>query len=88
MKIKEGFVLRSVAGNWVVLPMGDSTVKLSGMLTLNDSGKLLWDILQQGADRNALVRGLLAEYEISPETAAADVDRFLESLSKTGCLEQ
>ncbi len=88
MKIKEGFVLRSVAGNWVVLPMGDPSVKLNGMLTLNDSGKLLWDILQQGADRETLVNGICAEYEISPDTAAADVEKFLEALSKVGCLAE
>lgn len=88
MKIKEGFVLRSVAGNWVVLPMGDPSVKLNGMLTLNESGKLLWDILQQEADRETLIRGICAEYEIAPDIAAADVDKFLAALSKVGCLAE
>jgi len=54
MKIKEGFLLRQVADNWVVLPVGQACVDFNGMLSLNDSGALLWKALEQGGDREAL----------------------------------
>jgi len=87
MKIKEGFLLRQVADNWVVLPVGQACVDFNGMLSLNDSGALLWKALEQGGDREALADALLAEYEVERSVALADVDEFLAKLSKAGCLE-
>lgn len=87
MKIKEGFLLRQVADTWAVLPVGQACVDFNGMLTLNDSGAMLWKTLEQGADREALAEALLAEYDVSREIALADADEFLEKLKKAGCVE-
>lgn len=88
MKIKEGFVLRQVADNWVVLPVGQASVNFNGMLSLNESGVLLWRALEQGGDKDSLVEALLAEYNVEREEAAADVDAFLSALTKAGCIEE
>lgn len=85
MKIKDDFVLRQVAGTWVVLPLGQATVDFNGMLTLNDSGAMLWKVLEQGGDHEALVNALTSEYEVTREQATADVDEFLDKLFKAGC---
>ena len=87
MKLKRNFVLRQVAEMWVVLPIGEATVDFNGMLTLNESGVMLWRVLEQGGDRAALIDALLAEYEVDRETAATDVDAFLEKLMRAGCVE-
>ena len=87
MNVKKNYVLRKVAGTWVVLPLGAEVVNFGGMLTLNDSGAMLWNVLKQGGDREALVSALLGEYEVSAEEACADVDAFLEKLIQAGCME-
>lgn len=87
MKIKKDFVLRQVASTWVVLPLAEETVNFSGMLTLNDSGAMLWNALEKGADRDALVNVLTSEYAVSVEQARTDVDEFLDKLLQTGCVE-
>jgi len=87
MKIKQGFILRQVADSWVVLPVGQACVDFNGMLSLNDSGALLWKTLEQGADPETLADALTAEYEIDRPTALADAAEFLEKLEKAGCLE-
>ena len=87
MKLKEEFVLRQVADVWVVLPVGKTSVDFNGMLTLNESGALLWNTLEQGGDREKLADALLAEYEVDRETALADVDEFIAKLKEIGCLE-
>ena len=87
MKLKEGFVLRQVADNWVVLPVGQASVNFNGMLSLNESGALLWRALENGGDRDALADALLAEYEVEREEALADVEAFLTALTKAGCIE-
>jgi len=87
VKIKEGFVLRQVADNWVVLPVGQASVNFNGMISLNESGVLLWRALEQGSDRIALAEALLAEYDVEREEALADVDEFITALTKAGCIE-
>ena len=87
MKINPNFVLRQLADTWVVLSLADSTVDFNGMITLNESGVLLWNVLQQGADVNALVNALLAEYFVSEEQALIDVEEFVQKLRKIGCLD-
>jgi hypothetical protein len=88
MKLKKDFVLRQVAQTWIVLPLAEETVNLSGILTLNDSGAMLWQQLEQGADEAALVRALTDEYEVTAEQAAADVSEFVEKLTRAGCIVQ
>jgi hypothetical protein len=87
MKLKEDFVLRQVADTWVVLPLGAATVDFNGMLTLNETGAFLWQRLQAGADADALVSALTAEYDVTPAQAAADVDAFCRRLLEVGCAE-
>ena len=88
MKIKDNFVLRQVADTWCVLAFGAALLDFNGMLTLNETGVLLWKTLEQGADRDALAAALTAEYEVSTEQALVDVDAFLDKLRQAGCLEE
>lgn len=88
MKIKENFVLRQVAGAWVVLPLGSATLDFNGMLTINESGLLLWRLLEVGKGPEDMVEALLAAYDVDRETATADVEEFLNKLIQAGCVEQ
>ena len=85
MKLKEGFVLREVAGQIVVLPSGDD-LDLNMMITLNETGKLLWERLNCGAETEELVASLLDEYEVDEATARASVERFVNKLKENGFL--
>ena len=87
MKLKKDFVLRQVAGNWVVLPMGEESIHFEGMLTLNETGAVLWKALEAGADVAALAAALTAEYEVSEQQAQLDAEDFLTKLAQTGCIE-
>ena len=87
MKLNENFALRSIAGTWVVLPLADKTVNFNGIIKLNDSGVLLWRALENGADLETLADTLTNEYDVTRETALADVDEFLNNLRKIGCIE-
>ena len=87
MKIKEGFVLRQVADTWVVMPLGQQSLDFDGMLTLNDTGALLWQTLEKGGDREAMADALTAEYEVARDAALRDVDVFIGKLQETGCVE-
>ena len=88
MKLKENFVLRQVAGSYVVVAVGAASVDFNGMLTLNESGALLWRTLEGGADRAALLAALTSEYDVDEAQAARDLDEFLNSLRTAGCLAE
>lgn len=86
MTIRENYVLRQVAGSYVVVAAGEASVNFNGMLTLNDSGALLWRTLEHGADEAGLISALTSEYEVSDEQAGRDIAEFLKALREAGCL--
>lgn len=88
MKIKENFALRQVADTWCVLPLAEATLNLNGMMTLNDSGVLLWQTLEQGCTREELVEALMNEYEVNQDEASADIEEFLSKLRSVDCIEE
>ena len=86
MKIKNGFIVREVAGSTVVVPL-DPTNTFGNMLKLNGTGKFLWEKLSVDVTLDDLVSALVAEYEIDAVTAKRDTERFLASLRALGALE-
>ena len=87
MKIKTNLVLRQVADTWTVLPLGKDIINFDGMLTLNETGVMLWQMLEKGAEKADLVTAVTAEYDVSEEEASVDIDAYLAKLVQAGCLE-
>ena len=88
MKINENFVLREIAESWVVIPVGEKSVDFNGMMNLNETGVLLWRKLEKGAEKEDLVSAITAEYEVSADDAANDIDVFIDVLKKVGCIDK
>ncbi len=84
MKVKEGYVLRKIAGQNVVVALGDGEMDFNRLITLNDTGAYLWERLVTGATEADLVAALLAEYDVDEATAARDVTAFLDSIRQAG----
>ena len=85
MKIKDGFVLREVAGDTVVLPTGD--LNINAMITLNESAAFLWRLLQNDITEAQLVREVLAQYNDRDEAMATKaVNGFVNQLKEHGFL--
>ena len=87
VKIKSDYILKKIAGNYVVVPVRKRAVDFSGIIKLSESGAFLWAILEKGAEREDLVAALLDEYAVDEATAAADVDRFVAKLGEADLLE-
>lgn len=86
MKIKDDFVLKKIAGSYVVVPVRTRAVDFSGIIKLTETGAFLWKLLEKGADREELISLLLSEYEVDEAAAAADVDRFVDKLREADLL--
>lgn len=87
MKIKEGFLLREVAGNIIVVPVGDAAINFNGMVNLNETGAFLWKKLQDDVDKYYLLEELMKEYDVDEETAKADIANFVNKMYGAGLLD-
>lgn len=86
MKIKEGFLLREVAGQTVVIPVS-TAMELNAMITLNETGTFLWKAMQEETTEEALVQALLGEYDVDEATATEAVKAFTAKLKENGIAE-
>lgn len=87
MKIKDGFMLRQIADTFIVIPLGEKVIEFNGLMTLSESGALLWYKLQKGASMEDLISSILNEYDVNEEIAKADVNQFVSSISEKGLIE-
>lgn len=87
MKIKSGYILREVANQYIVVPTGNEALNFNGIITLNKTGKFLWELLQTSQTKETLVSSLLAHYNVTQDVANADVEEFINNLQKNKILE-
>ena len=80
------FILRQVAGKYVVVPIGQAAEAFKGMITLNKTGKFLWDCLAQEQTEESLAKALVEKYGISEAHALEAVKKFLEPIYPTGAI--
>lgn len=88
MKIKSGFMLRSIAGCKVVVSVGKRTLEFNGIINLNDTGAFLWERLEKGATEDELVAAILENYtDVDEPTARESVREFVQTIREAGCLD-
>ena len=87
MKIKDGFVVRELAGQSIVVALGEASKIFNGMIKLNDTGRLIWDMLAEGRTKEEIVDRFTAEYDVEREIADRDVTAFIETLQGADILE-
>lgn len=81
MKIKEGFIIREVGGEFIVVPIGETGKSFHGMVKLNESGAFLWRFFCAEHTQEEAVKALTEEYDVDEETAKKDVAAFVAALS-------
>ncbi len=86
MKINSGFVMRTIAGESMLVPIGESSGRVNGIISLNPIGASIWSALCEKCDREYALEKLLEEYEIDRETALADLDEFTARLKELGLI--
>lgn len=87
MKISKEFAMREIAGNYIVIPVGEKSMDFNAMITLNETGAFLWKQLEEEKNEQELLNLMLEEYEIDDKTAEADLEKFVEKLDAAGILE-
>lgn len=87
MRIKDGFILRQIAGEDIVVPIGGNIANFNGVINLNKSAAYLLNLLKEEITADKLIVSLMNEYEIDEELATKDVNDFLNILKEHQMLE-
>ena len=86
LRFNKDFVLRKMCGVNVVLPTGAKVKDFGGALNLNDTAALIFEQLQAGKTVEETVAALVTKYDVTPETALADVQETIELLREAGVI--
>lgn len=86
MKIEKEYILREIADDYIIVPVGKAAMEFNGMITVNETGAFLWKILTKGSTKEELLHAMLEEYEVSAKEAEADIDEFLQLLQENQIL--
>ena len=78
MKIKKEFVLRNIGGDLLLVPTGKTALDLNGMITLNEVGGEIWNMLPEVSGEEEITERILAQYDADPEEVRKDMSDFLE----------
>ena len=88
MKIKDGFVLRKFGGKWLAVTVDDAADEKNVLVTLNETGAFVWELLQKESAYTDVVSELVENYEIDEAAAKQDLDRFLDACRTAGILDE
>lgn len=88
MKLVEGFCIRKILDDTVIIPTGKAAHCLSGLISVNETGEFLFELLQEEQTMDSLLAALLEEFEVEPEVAKADVEAFVDVLVENELLEK
>ena len=88
MKINGEFILREVAGETMLIPVGKTALSMNGMILLNPSGTVIWKGLEAGGTKAEIVERILDRFEVERDEAEADFDEFCERGVRAGLLAE
>ena len=89
MKLKDGLILREVAGQYVIVPTGKRVQEVTNIVYISASAAYLWDYMKDHEfEKEDLVKRIMEHYTgVTEEKAAEDVEKFLKILADNNIME-
>lgn len=87
MKLKKDFIVRSIMGENILVPHGQTAMDFNGLITLNDVALDIWKLLPEAEDEAAVVEEMLKIYDVDRPTLEADVAEFMEQLREAELID-
>lgn len=88
MKIKEGFILKDVAGNKIVIATGEERLSFNGVITFNEVGAEIFGLLDGTKSIDEIAQIISSEYNVELQIAKRDVLNLTEKMRKHGLLDE
>lgn len=86
MKLNGTFTIREIAGEILVIPIGETALTMNGMIILNPVSKVIWECLEKESSADEILQSVLDCFEVEAEEAKADITEFLDELKKKDLL--
>lgn len=80
MKLKKEFILREIAGEYILVPTGETTLNFNGLITVNELGAFIWNNIEKVNSEEDILKLILDEYEVEENIAREDLNEFLDKL--------
>lgn len=87
MKVKDGFIVRNIAGKIMAVPVGKRAQDLHGMIVLNETGAFIWKLLETDQTLETLINAVYEEYDISKDQAREAVIKYTDLMRESGLLD-
>ena len=91
MKLKDGFITRTVQGTQMMVAVDGSAANFHGLVRSNETAAFIVDCLKSDTTEEQIVDRLLGErmgeYNVSREVAQRDVHAILEQLYGIGAIQ-
>lgn len=87
MKLKSGFMLREIASQWIVIPLGERTVEFNAILNLSETGADIWKQLELNISDDAIINSIVETYDVDIKIASEDYKVYLDELFEKGLIE-
>lgn len=87
MKIKGEYVLREIAGDTLLIPVGKTALSLNGMITLDVTAAEIWKGIEEQLTEDEILQRILNRFDVPMAVAKQDLEEFLQELRKADLLE-
>ena len=87
MRLKDGFVVREIAGEWVAVAVGTRTAEFPGIIALSETAAFVWRLMEKDNTVEHLTSALVEVFDVEYDKAEKDVESFVNNLKEKDLLD-
>ena len=87
MKINPDFVLRNIADEYIIVPVGEAASRLKSFIAVNELGAFIFRQLENDCEAEDIINAVLAEYDTEGADIREDCTEFIDSLKSIGAVD-
>ena len=86
MKLKYEFAVRTICGESVAVAIGEGSREYHNIISLNETARDIFKLIQEGNDEEAIVAAMLKEYDVTEEKLRPEVQALIGKLREEGLI--
>lgn len=87
MKKKENFILRTIGGSHVMMPVGETALKFNGLITATETAAFIWKHIEEVSNAEELAKLICDEFEVEEAVALNDCKLVIDRMKGAGWIE-
>ena len=87
MKKCEEFIIREIAGDYVMMPVGDTALKFNGLIMANAVSAFIWEKIEDVDKVEELAKLITYEFDVTYEEAFKDCNILIQQMIKSNWIQ-